>query len=89
MARGSASVSMDLETVSQSPMPDESPSSSTVKPIDPIRWFGILVPQALRNMQRSFADAVEGPVVNLVTLTKELQSLEIEIGRLRKQIKKT
>lgn len=70
-------------------MHDESPLSWTVKPTDPIRWFGILLPQALRNTQRSFADAVEGPVVNLVTLTTELRSLEIEIGRLRKQIRKT
>ncbi|OCK88210.1 uncharacterized protein K441DRAFT_669479 [Cenococcum geophilum 1.58] len=89
LAKGPASVSIDSETASQSFMHDESPSSWTVKPIDPIRWFGILLPQALRNTQRSFADAVEGPVVNLVTLTKELRSLEIEIGRLRKQIKKT
>ncbi|OCL02756.1 hypothetical protein AOQ84DRAFT_348680 [Glonium stellatum] len=80
---------VDLEIVSQSPIPDEVVSSSTIKSTDPIRWFGILVPQALRNTQRSFADAVEGPMMSLATLAKEMRNLEIEIGRLRKQIKRT
>ncbi|KAJ4357371.1 uncharacterized protein N0V89_001946 [Didymosphaeria variabile] len=55
---------------------------------DPIRWFGVLVPPALRSAQASFVSAVEGPVVEISNLVKELRQQEIEIGRVRKQIKK-
>ncbi|KAL1612119.1 hypothetical protein SLS60_000342 [Paraconiothyrium brasiliense] len=55
---------------------------------DPIRWFGVLVPPALRSAQASFVSAVEGPVVEIPNLVKELRQQEIEIGRIRKQIKK-
>ncbi|KZZ86675.1 hypothetical protein AAP_06337 [Ascosphaera apis ARSEF 7405] len=32
--------------------------------IDPIRWFGILVPQALRDAQSSFTKAVDDPILH-------------------------
>ncbi|KAF2240409.1 hypothetical protein BU26DRAFT_535927 [Trematosphaeria pertusa] len=53
---------------------------------DPLRWFGILVPPALRSAQASFIAGVEGPVPRLATLAKNLRVQEIEVGRLRKQI---
>ncbi|KAL1630568.1 hypothetical protein SLS54_000439 [Diplodia seriata] len=56
---------------------------------DPIRWFGILVPPALRNAQGRFIQAVEGPVPELVDLAAEMRELEIEIGRARKAIRKS
>ncbi|KAJ4286753.1 hypothetical protein N0V90_013005 [Kalmusia sp. IMI 367209] len=62
--------------------------SKIVQPTNPIRWFGVLVPPALRVAQTSFVSAVEGPVLELPTLVKGLKQQEIEIGRLRKQIKK-
>lgn len=55
---------------------------------DPIRWFGVLVPPPLRSAQSKFIEIVEGPIPRLVTLTKETRTLEIEIGRARKLIKK-
>ncbi|KAL5384103.1 hypothetical protein DPSP01_005576 [Paraphaeosphaeria sporulosa] len=55
---------------------------------DPLRWFGVLVPPALRSAQASFVTAVEGPVTELSNLLRELRQQEIEIGRVRKQIKK-
>jgi hypothetical protein len=55
---------------------------------DPLRWFGVLVPPALRASQASFVSAVEGPIAALSNLLKELKQTEIEIGRVRKQIKK-
>jgi transcriptional regulator of heat shock response len=55
---------------------------------DPLRWFGVLVPPALRSAQASFTLAAEGSVPNLVMLQRKLRSLEIEIGRTRKSIKK-
>ncbi|KAF1958616.1 hypothetical protein CC80DRAFT_468188 [Byssothecium circinans] len=57
-------------------------------PPDPIRWFGILVPQPLRSAQSSFVSAVEGPLPQLANLARDLRQQEIDIGRLRKQFKK-
>ncbi|KAL1385557.1 hypothetical protein HDK64DRAFT_276438 [Phyllosticta capitalensis] len=56
---------------------------------DPIRWFGILVPQALRSAQGSFVAAVEGSVPSTLNLATEMRELEIEIGRARKAIRKS
>jgi hypothetical protein len=64
-------------------------TNSTEKPTDPLRWFGILVPPALRTAQSTFVSAVEGPIPQLVTILRDLRTQEIEIGRIRKQIKKT
>jgi len=64
---------------------DDKKKSSSV---DPIRWFGVLVPQPLRSAQSEFIKVVEGPIPRLVTLTTELRALEIEIGRTRKSVKK-
>ncbi|PVH92829.1 hypothetical protein DM02DRAFT_662574 [Periconia macrospinosa] len=57
-------------------------------PRDPLRWFGILVPSALRSAQSYFVSAVEGPLSQIANLSKELRQQEMEIGRLRKQLKK-
>lgn len=57
-------------------------------PRDPLRWFGILVPSALRSAQSYFASAVEGPLCQIANLSKDLRQQEMEIGRLRKQLKK-
>ncbi|CAN9241810.1 unnamed protein product [Alternaria sp. RS040] len=74
---------------SQSSEKAKEESSSTEKPTDPLRWFGILVPPALRTAQSTFVSAVEGPIPQLVTILRDLRTQEIEIGRIRKQIKKT
>lgn len=67
----------------QQPTPEKIPP-----PNNPLRWFGVLVPPALRSAQASFTSAVTDPVVTLSTLQKSLKNQEIEIGRVRKQIKK-
>ena len=66
--------------------PTESKESKTL--VDPLRWFGILVPPALRSAQASFVSAVEDPILQLSTLASDLRRQEVDIGRLRKQIKK-
>ncbi|USP82800.1 hypothetical protein yc1106_10074 [Curvularia clavata] len=58
------------------------------KSTDPLKWFGILVPPSLRAAQSTFVDAVEGPIPQLATIAREMRMQEIEIGRVRKQIKK-
>jgi hypothetical protein len=58
------------------------------KLVDPLRWFGILVPPALRSAQSSFIAVVEGPIPRLAGLGRDLRNQEIEIGRVKKQMKK-
>jgi hypothetical protein len=58
------------------------------KSTDPLRWFGILVPPALRTAQTTFVGAVEGPIPQLATIARDMKTQEIEIGQVKKQIKK-
>lgn len=55
---------------------------------DPLRWFGILVPSALRSAQSTFVSAVDGAIPELATLGESLRKQEIAIQRLRKKIRK-
>jgi len=72
----------------QDPKETEQENNSGEKITDPLKWFGILVPPALRTAQSTFVCAVEGPIPQLATIAKDLRTQEIEIGRVRKQIKK-
>ncbi|EDU50297.1 hypothetical protein A1F94_010797 [Pyrenophora tritici-repentis] len=72
----------------QDPEETEKEKKSSEKIADPLKWFGILVPPALRTAQSTFVSAVEGPIPQLATIAKDLRTQEIEIGRVRKQIKK-
>jgi hypothetical protein len=67
---------------------NDTSSKHPLPPPDPIRWFGILVPPTLRSAQASFVSAVEGPLPQLANLARDLRQQEIDIGRLRKQLKK-
>lgn len=67
---------------------DANESKKSAGPVDPLRWFGILVPPALRSAQSNFITAVEGSIPQLANVARELRNQEIEIGRVRKQIKK-
>jgi hypothetical protein len=66
----------------------EKETKASEKPTDPLKWFGILVPPALRTAQSTFVGAVEGSIPQLATIARDLRTQEIEIGRVRKQIKK-
>jgi hypothetical protein len=57
--------------------------------VDPLRWFGVLVPPALRTAQSEFICAMEDSIPRLASVGRDLRGQEIEIGRLRKQIKKS
>ncbi|KAH8801483.1 hypothetical protein F5884DRAFT_515347 [Xylogone sp. PMI_703] len=63
-------------------------SSSTPAPPkrkDPLRMFGILVPQPLRMAQSESIHAVEDLIPKLVSLDAEMKEVEIEIRRARKR----
>ena len=55
---------------------------------DPLRWFGILVPGSLRSAQASFLAAVDDAGAESVTAAKAMRNVEVEIRRLRKEIRR-
>lgn len=71
-------------------------SSSDYRPItnttsfkqsdDPISWFGVLVPQSLRNVQNSFTSVAETIVPQLVNIMMDMREAELKIYDLRNKI---
>ena len=57
-------------------------------PRDPLNWFGILVPPALRASQSNFQSAVIDMIPALASTTNEMKEVEIEVRRARKWLKK-
>lgn len=53
-------------------------------PTNPLRWFGVLVPPALRAAQGSFTSAIEGPVPALVSVIAEMHEVEVKVDKLRR-----
>lgn len=84
---GQATQSSEPEPLSANNTTDK-PTKDSAKSNDPLRWFGILVPPALRTAQSTFIAAVEGPIPQLATIARDLRAQEIEIGRVRKQVKR-
>lgn len=68
--------------------PESKPAEGMAKPTDPLRWYGILVPPALRSSQGSFISAVQGPVPEAVNASRCLRAVGAEIRKVRKEIKK-
>ncbi|OAA79638.1 hypothetical protein LEL_03124 [Akanthomyces lecanii RCEF 1005] len=52
---------------------------------NPIRWFGVLVPPALREAQSQSVAAVEDVIPRLVSVQAEMAHVEIEVRRARKK----
>ncbi|KAL4821066.1 hypothetical protein BDW67DRAFT_151948 [Aspergillus spinulosporus] len=67
---------------------DAKPGSIRRRPrtLDPIKWFGILVPPSLRSAQKSFTEAVEGSLPGLAGIVVEMQAVEKEISELRRRM---
>jgi len=55
---------------------------------NPLHWYGILVPPSLRASQKSFNSAIHGPVINAANLAQALRRVDMDIRKLRKDIKK-
>ncbi|KAG9800875.1 hypothetical protein KCU95_g233, partial [Aureobasidium melanogenum] len=62
--------------------------SAQKKVRDPIHWYGILVPPSLRSSQNSFKSAIQDPVVEAANSAQALRHVNMEIRKLRKDIKK-
>lgn len=69
------------------PLPESTPSSPLV-PRDPLTWFGILVPPALRQAQNNFKPAAEDITPQMAGVALQMKELEIEIRRTRKKMGK-
>lgn len=55
---------------------------------DPLRMFGLLVPQTIRDAQSSSITMISGVIPRLVSTDAEMRDVEIEIRRARKRMAK-
>jgi hypothetical protein len=55
---------------------------------DPLHWYGILVPPSLRSSQKSFNSAIHSPVMDAANSAQALHRVDMDIRKLRKDIKK-
>lgn len=55
---------------------------------DPLHWYGILVPPSLRASQKSFNSAIHDPVITAANSAQALRRVDMDIRKLRKDIKK-
>ncbi len=58
---------------------------ASVRPKDPLRWFGLLAPAALRQAQSQSVQAVEQVIPRLASLDAEMAHMEIRVRRARKR----
>lgn len=68
--------------------PDTSKTSKPPLEADPLRWYGILVPRELRSAKTSFTSAVDETVANATNASRAMREVEVDIRRLRKEIRK-
>lgn len=66
--------------------PRELRSKGQSRLLDPITWYGILVPPSLRSAQKFFTDAVESQVPELASVVVEMQVVEQEVYRVRQEL---
>ena len=74
---------VDDQKSSNGTLPD---GKTIASPSDPLRWFGIFVPPALRFAQQSFKQAVIDVVPALASVVHEMRVVENEIRRTRERI---
>lgn len=66
---------------------DNDEETKAKAPPDPIKWFGILTPPALKTAQNDFKEAVSC-VPSLASIASNMKQTEIEIRRTRKKLTK-
>jgi hypothetical protein len=62
---------------------DEKKKPKLIK--DPIRWYGLFAPPALRSAQTNAVQAVQDVIPRLVTVNAEMLDVEIQVRRARKK----
>ena len=58
----------------------------TYTPLDPIRWYGLLVPPVLRDAQMHFASAVSETMAPLIIAERNMAHLETKIAEVRESL---
>jgi outer membrane biosynthesis protein TonB len=91
------------EPKKQSTEDEETGEAEKPKPVNPLRWYGILVPPELRKAQSSFSMVLEtppntegstapdyavSPITNAVNTARGLREVETELRKVRKSLKK-
>lgn len=66
----------------------QAPKSKPPLEEDPLRWFGILVPQELRLAQASFTTGLLENVASAVNASRAMRDAEADIRKLRKEIRR-
>jgi len=59
----------------------------TTQPSNPLHWYGLFVPNSLKDAQKDFVTAIDS-TPSLLNISHDMRQLEIEVGRTRKSIKK-
>jgi len=83
---------MNAADQAESPMPTETPSqdlkpsTKAKKPLNPLNWYGLLVPPSLRAAQTSFISAVQDAIPELLNIQADMAGLEAQIRALRKKV---
>lgn len=72
--------------VSESPSPDIPKKKKKFRSLDPITWYGILVPPSLRSAQKSFTETVDGQLPELASVAVEMRAVEKEVERVRQEL---
>lgn len=82
------SISSEPSDSSNTPTLVETPKAEQKKfrSTDPIHWYGILVPQSLRQAQASFTTAIDQQVPDLASTILEMRNLEHQISELQAQL---
>lgn len=75
------------ESESESATPPKPTEPKRFRSFDPVTWYGILVPPSLRNAQKTFTETVEGAVPELASVVVEIQTVEGEVERIRRQLR--
>ena len=72
------------------PLPHTSYSATTISQTpqltQPINWFGLFPPSALRQTQNTFTTSVTSTILELLTTISQMRSLEAEIWKVRDEL---
>ncbi|KAI0131761.1 hypothetical protein F4776DRAFT_157788 [Hypoxylon sp. NC0597] len=80
-----AIVEEGAQNVNQGEENEADSAAQKVKRKDPLRWFGLLTPMALRQAQAQSIDAVEHIIPKLISVNAQMAQIEIEVRRARKK----
>jgi coiled-coil domain-containing protein 115 len=69
----------------ETPPEDPKPSTKAKQPLNPLNWYGLLVPPSLRAAQASFISAVQDQIPQLLNIQTDMAGLEAQIRALRKE----